>query len=161
MKLEGAKKLEEEMHMAEDEAQKKEVRADLRKGVAHIKTKMCGKPSAKYEFGFLMDSDSLEYINKCLPTPLVLVGSKYSGSQTFGSPTDNYMWSQDATLRNECVSMLSAHGVEGDWKRRSIELSGARGVEFAPMDLESVRGFRYVLSVSVPEAEPASKRRRA
>ena len=48
----------------------------------------------------------------------------------------------------------------GNWKKEYLELSGPRGIDFPPMDLEAVRGHRWVLHVTVPPAEPASKRRR-
>ena len=45
-------------------------------------------------------------------------------------------------------------------KRERVELSGPRGLDFPPSDLMSVHAIRQVLEVTLPEAEPASKRRR-
>ena len=41
-----------------------------------------------------------------------------------------------------------------------VELSGPRGIDYAPPELTSVHGYRYVLHVTLPTLEPASKRRR-
>ena len=134
-------------------------REALRKSIDHIKFQMREAASKKFEFGFLNNTDDINYINKCLPSPLKLVGKKYPplpGS----SPTDACQWAQDEFLRNECVTILAACGVKATFALRTLELSGARGIDFPPMDLEPVRAARYVLTVTVPEAEPAPKRRR-
>ena len=48
----------------------------------------------------------------------------------------------------------------GPLLRKYLELSGPRGIDYAPPELTSVHGYRYVLHVTLPNLEPASKRRR-
>ena len=63
-------------------------------------------------------------------------------------------------MRDETETDLEGFGFEASWKRERVELSGPRGLDFPPSDLMSVYAFRQVLTVTLPEAEPASKRRR-
>ena len=63
-------------------------------------------------------------------------------------------------MRDETEAELEGFGFEASWKRERVELSGPRGMDFPPSDLMSVHAIRQVLEVTLPEAEPASKRRR-
>lgn len=143
---------------------------DVVKGCASIREAIVRNPAVAYRFAFFRRADSVDYVNKCVSEPHLCVGSKFDPptseakrrmKERIGVLEDHYQWSQDEMHREQCTANLEAGGLKAsNWKKEYLELSGPRGVDFPPMDLEAVRGHRWVLHVTVPPAEPASKRRR-
>ena len=58
------------------------------------------------------------------------------------------------------VAALEATGVTAKFEEKYLELSGPRGMEFPPYELDFVSASRWTLTVKVPDVEPAPKRRR-
>ncbi len=67
-------------------------------------------------------------------------------------------WAHSKALAT--VRDLKDYGFDAKWLHKYLELSGPRGVDYAPPDMTSVHGYRWVLHVTLPKLEPASKRRR-
>ena len=116
------------------------------------------------KFAFLLAADSVHHINNSLAEPVSTVGvHEYNNREQvlrFGTQDVHYEWVGDCTCRNEFDRLISSAGLTTSWIKTRLELSGPRGMEFAPMDLNSVYGHRWTLTVSVPAAEPATKRRK-
>ena len=141
------------------------LRKDREKTMVAITETIENAPKQKYRFIFLNRTDDATYINKAAEQPFdrfVPETWRLNADQLArtGSGESAYEWAQCETMRDETETDLEGFGFEASWKRERVELSGPRGLDFPPSDLMSVYAFRQVLTVTLPEAEPASKRRR-
>ena len=137
-----------------------ERRKDRAKTMVALTEAMRKKPRDEYHFGFLADEDDASYVNKCLAQPFQKFAGSYGTSERLGTVASAFEWAQDQGLRDATVRDLKDYGFEATWLRKYLELSGPRGIDYAPPELTSVHGYRWVLYVTLPPLEPASKRRR-
>ena len=135
------------------------------------------EPKAKYRFVILQGKDDGEHsyeknepFDRFLPkTELTGDYDPHSGYllptrqplsmeqvARYGTKESAYEWAQFETVRDETKRELEGHGFEASWKTEPVELVRYEYGEKTVIG----NGLRQVLTVTLPAAEPAAKRRR-
>jgi hypothetical protein len=142
------------------------LREDRVKTMVAITESIENAPKHKYRFAFFSGTDDVEYIKKTLDEgfdtflPVIYGALREAQEARFGNKDSAYEWAQCKQMCDEAERELKGYGFAARWAKERFELSGPRGMDFPPMDLGCVYGFRQVLTVELLEAKPAVKRRR-
>lgn len=138
----------------------KERRASVTEAVQDTKTKLLKGTQEVTKLLFIQQGDSIPYINSGSSDLYETLGS-YILRSDGDKIRKNYEWASSASLRNHFQSEITDLGLDATWANKSVELSGTRGVEFAnSYEVETVRGFRWCCTITIPAAEPPAKRAR-
>ena len=133
-------------------------RENVETAFSYVFEQLLDSPRSKSQFVVLSSNDKLDYINKSQQEPLKLICK--SGYLAMGERDKHYEWAQSEAHRNHFSDLLDEEGFEVEWKSKYLELAGGRDNEYGPMDIDTVRASRWVAAVTVPGAEPPSKRAR-
>jgi hypothetical protein len=97
--------------------------------------------------GFNLRYANLAYEDDKLLTLGISFGEEL---ERFGHPNHHAVWAESENFRELIKNRIEARNLEVVWRRERLETSGPRGLDYPPMDMETVHRRVWLLKITVP-----------